>query len=126
MAGITVYNGLDQILTRAYVSGANLTIGLKTNSIGSLTKSSNLASVNAVSGAGYGALTLTNSNWSTTNGALTYDPNPTWTATGTWSAAVTGYYIHDGTYLWHVHDDAAPYTMTSGKKYVVDLSTITI
>lgn len=101
--------GLVEIGERVYVNGAQLTLVAYTNSPNSLgagTVAADLIQPAEVNG--YAPIAL-NGTWSVdSNGIVTYlhagGLSPTWTATGAWSAPVTGAAIIIGARVLHFRD----------------------
>lgn len=123
----TPYGGLNDIAALAYVSGA-LTLVAYTNtadSLGSATVAADLTQPTTANG--YAPITL-DGTWSTSNGVLTYvhstPTNPTWTATSSWSATVTGVAIIRGTTVRHFKDLTSPFVAAGGRKLAVDLASV--
>lgn len=119
--------GLDDIAALAYVSGA-LTLVAYVNtasSLGATTVASDLTQPSSANG--YAPITL-DGTWISVNGILTYSHgspvNPTWTATGGWSATVTGVAIIRGSVCRHFKDLTVAFVAAAGKKLAVDLSTV--
>lgn len=119
--------GLDDIASLAYVSGA-LTLVAYTNpgnSLGSTTVAADLTQ--PTSSNGYAPITL-NGTWTSVNGVLTYihstPTNPGWTATGAWSANVSGVAIIRGSVVRHFKDLASAFIAAAGKKLEVDLASV--
>ena len=111
--------------------GTGLKLGLFTNSTG-VNTSITWSSITQVSGSGYAEINLTDANWINTNGVMTYTGSPgttTFTATGTWSAPVYGYYIRTAgstaRLLAAEIDTSGPYSFVSGDTYAIT-PTITI
>lgn len=121
------YGGLDDIASLAYVSGA-LTLVCYTNTANSLSESTVAANLTQPSTAnGYAPIVL-DGTWSSVNGILTYQhssgTHPTWTATGSWSATVTGVAIIRGLTVRHFRDLSAAFVASAGRKLAVDLDTV--
>jgi hypothetical protein len=136
----TPTGGLDEIAGRAYVNGAAYTLVAYTNAQDSLGPNTVAADLTQPSSAnGYAPIVL-NGTWTTTNGVLAYlhpaGPNadalgnPTWFATGAWTAPVTGVAIIYGARVVHFkdHRDGAgtplTFTAASGKRFSVDLASL--
>lgn len=125
----TPKGGLSELAERVYVNGADFTLVAYTNTPNSLGDDSVAADlVQPTVANGYGPITL-NGTWSVTDGIVEYDhgtpDNPTWTATGTWSAPVTGAAIIYGTRLVHFRDynDAGgSWVAANGRKLAVDIT----
>jgi len=126
----TPYGGLDLIATRAYISGASMSLVCYLNAADSLGDATVVADLVQPSTAnGYAPITLTNSNWSVSDGVLTYDTgtdpaNPQWSATGSWTGTVYGTAIIYGTDVVHFKDLDVPFNATAGRKLQIDLSTV--
>jgi hypothetical protein len=123
----TPYGGLDDIATLAYVSGS-LTLVCYTNtadSLGATTVAADLTQPTTANG--YAPITL-NGTFTSTNGVLTYvhstPTNPTWTATGAWSATVTGVAIIRGATVRHFKDLTSAFVASTGRKLAVDLASV--
>lgn len=121
------YGGLNDIAALAYVSGA-LTLVAYTNtadSLGNATVAADLTQPTTANG--YAPITL-DGTWSTSNGVLTYvhstPTNPTWTATGSWSATVTGVAIIRGAAVRHFKDLTSAFVAAGGRKLAVDLASV--
>ena len=124
----TPNGGLDEIATRTYVNGADLTLVCYTNTADSLDLNSTAATLTQPNETnGYAPIVLSGA-WSTSNGIVTYDhgggTNPTWSASGAWSATVTGVAIIFGGALMHFKDLSVPFVAAAGKKLAVDLATV--
>lgn len=136
----TPNGGLAEITERVYVNGADFTLVAYTNtqdSLGPNTVAADLTQPTSTNG--YAPILLTGT-WSTLNGVVTYvhpagpnadaAGNPTWFASGAWSAPVTGVALLYGTRVVHFHDHrdaaSAPITFTAaaGKRLTTDLSTL--
>jgi hypothetical protein len=123
----TPYGGLNDVAALAYVSGA-LTLVCYTNTADSLVTATVAADLTQPSTAnGYAPITL-DGTWSTSNGVLTYvhstPTNPTWTATGAWSATVTGVAIIRGATVRHFKDLGSAFVASTGRKLAVDLASV--
>lgn len=135
----TPNGGLAEITERVYVNGADLTLVAYANaqdSLGPNTVAADL--VQPTVAAGYAPITL-NGVWATDNGVVTYTHpagpsadavgNPTWFASGAWSAPVTGVAVIFGSRVVHFMDhrdgggSAISFTAAAGKRLTVDLST---
>lgn len=127
----TPKGGLNEIAERVYVNGADLTLVAYTNTPDSLGPDSVAADlVQPTSANGYAPITL-NGTWATNNGIVTYDhgtpDNPTWTATGTWSAPVTGVAMIYGSRIMHFrdyNDSGGSWTAADGRKLAVDVTNL--
>ncbi len=127
----TPKGGLDEIAERVYVAGADLTLVAYTNTPDSLGPDSVAADlVQPTSANGYAPITL-NGTWSAVDGIVTYDhgtpDNPTWTATGTWSANVTGVAMIYGAILMHFrdyNDSGGSWVAADGRKLAVDVTNL--
>ena len=105
----TPNGGLAELGERAYVNGADFTLVAYTNtpnSLGPTTVAADL--VQPTEANGYAPIVL-NGTWAVdATGIVTYDhgggTNPTWTATGTWSAPVTGAALLYGSRVVHFRD----------------------
>ena len=128
MAGLTVNEGLSYIGNVLYKGSTQetFTLGLFTNTTGTLTASSEWADITQPSGTGYAEITLVAGTFVVSaDGTVTY-PQQSWTAGADWSPGdVYGYYIrnNNGTpVLIHIqYRDQGVFTMTDGKVYTVDL-----
>jgi hypothetical protein len=119
--------GLDDIASLAYVSGA-LTLVAYTNVAGGFGPSTVAADLTQpTSNNGYAPITL-DGTWSTAGGVVTYThstpTNPSWVATGAWSANVTGVAILRGSVLRHFKDLTSAFIAAAGKKLEVDLNSV--
>lgn len=124
--------GLSDIATLAYVTG-QLSLVAYTNaadSLGPNTVAGDLTQPTAANG--YAPITL-NGTWSSIDGVTTYTHNvsdpvlgakPIWTATGTWSATVTGIAMLRGGVIRHFKDNAVPFVAAAGKKLAVDITNL--
>lgn len=136
----TPNGGLNEIAERAYVNGADFTLVAYTNAQDSLGPNSVAADLTQPTQAnGYAPIVLTGT-WSVNNGVETYlhpaGPNadalgnPTWFASGAWSAPVTGVALIFGARIVHFSDHrdgagvAATFTAASGKRLSVDLAAL--
>jgi hypothetical protein len=130
----TPNGGLDEIGRSAYVNHADLTLVAYTNardSLGPASAASNLVQP-AVQNA-YAPIVL-DGTWTSVNGDLTYQhstvnirgtQHPGWTATGAWSAPVTGVALVYGSILMHFYDlTSADFVPVNGSFLDVDLATI--
>src|SRR4051812_49331422 len=110
----TPNGGLDEITERAYVNGGDFTLVAYTNAQDSLGPTSMAADlVQPTQSNGYAPIVLTGT-WSTSGGVLAYvhpaGPNadalgnPTWFASGAWSAPVTGVAMIFGGRIVHFFD----------------------
>lgn len=136
----TPNGGLAEITERVYVNGADFTLVAYTNtqdSLGANTVAADLTQPTSANG--YAPITL-NGTWSTNNGVVTYTHpagpnadalgNPTWFATGAWSAVVTGAALIFGSRVLHFmdHRDSAgnplTFTAAAGKRFSVDLAAL--
>lgn len=121
-------DGLDEIASRVYVSGADLTLVAYTNaadSLGSSTVAGDLTQPTASNG--YAPIVL-NGTWSSSAGVLAYDhgggSNPSWSATGSWSATVNGVALIYGSVVVHFKDLSTPFVAANGRTLEIDLSTV--
>lgn len=119
--------GLDDIASLAYVSG-QLTLVAYTNvadSLGPDTVAADLSQPS--SNNGYAPIVL-DGTWSSSGGVVTYlhstPTNPVWTATGTWTANVTGVAIIRGSTVRHFKDLSSAFIADAGKKLEVDLNSV--
>lgn len=136
----TPIGGLAEITERVYVNGADFSLVAYTNAQDSLGPNTVAADLVQPSSAnGYAPIVL-NGTWVTSNGNVTYTHpagpnadalgNPTWFATGAWSAAVTGVAIIMGSRVVHFmdHRDGAgspiSFTAAASKRFTVDLATL--
>lgn len=136
----TPNGGLDEITTRVYIDGADLTLVAYTNTQDSLDSGTVAADLTQPTQAnGYAPITL-NGTWATNNGVVTYthpagpntdaQGNPAWYPTGTWSATVTGVAMIFGTKVVHFMDvrdgngDPSTWVAAAGKLFPVDVSTL--
>eukprot|EP00919_Chromeraceae_sp_WS-2016_P077287 GHVR01182982.1.p2 GENE.GHVR01182982.1~~GHVR01182982.1.p2 ORF type:complete len:134 (+),score=9.07 GHVR01182982.1:1109-1510(+) len=127
----TANEGIDAVIAeRVYISGGDLILIVYTNAADSLESDSVRADLVSVSQAnGYAPITL-DGTWSSTDGIVTYThstpTNPTWTATGTWSATVTGVAIIDNptSSLLHWKDLDTPFVAAANRKLAIDIATI--
>jgi len=124
----TPNGGLDEIAARTYVNGTDFTLIAYTNaadSLGPLTILADLAQPAVANG--YAPIVLDGA-WTTLNGIVTYvhsgGGNPTWSASGAWSATVTGVAIIFGTSVVHFKDNAVPFVAAAGKKLAIDMATV--
>ena len=132
--------GLDEIVERAYVNGADFTLVAYTNTPDSLGPNTVTADLTQpTSSNGYAPIVLTGT-WSTNAGVSAYQHpagpnadalgNPTWFPSGAWSAPVTGVALIYGTRVVHFRDhrDAAgnplSFTAAAGKRLTVDLQAL--
>lgn len=132
--------GLDEITERVYVNGAAFTLVAYTNShdsLGADTVAADLVQPDEENG--YAPIVL-DGVWQTSNGVVTYthpagpeadaSGNPTWFATGSWSAPVTGVAIISGSRVVHFMDhrdgngDPLTFTASAGKRLTVDLAAL--
>jgi hypothetical protein len=120
-------SGLDDIAALAYVSG-DLTLIAYTNtadSLGAATVAADLTQPTEANG--YAPIVL-NGTWSTNAGVTTYvhstPTHPRWTATGAWSATVTGVAIIRGAACRHFKDLSSAFTAAAGRKLEVDLNSV--
>jgi hypothetical protein len=123
----TPNDGLDDIASLAYVSGA-LTLIAYVNTADSLGPTSVFADLNQPTTAnGYAPITL-DGTWTAVDGVVTYvhstPTNPAWVALGAWSAAVTGVAIVRGSVLRHFKDLGSGFTAAAGKKLEIDLNSV--
>jgi hypothetical protein len=123
----TPKGGRDDIAELAYTSGI-LTLVAYTNpadSLGVDTVAADL--VQPTSANGYAPIVM-NGVWSTLDGVVTYvhssGTHPRWTATGPWSATVTGTAIIRGTRVRHFKDNAVPFVAVAAKVWEVNVSTL--
>ncbi len=128
----TPNGGLQEIAERTYIQGADFTLVAYTNSPNSLGPDTEAADlVQPTEANGYAPILL-NGAWSVSeNGIVTYDhgtpDNPTWTATGTWSAPVTGVAIIGADRCIHFRDfnDAGDsWIAAAGRKLSVQIQEI--
>jgi len=120
----TPNSGLNQIGAWVYVANA-MSLVCYTNTANSLSDTTVYADlVQPAVANGYAPITLTGANWTVTNGVMTYNTDPQWSATGTWGATVTGVAILYSTTLMHFKDLTAPFIAASGGKLKIDLTTI--
>lgn len=124
----TPLGGLDLIADRVYISGADFTLVLYTNTPNSLGDATVAADLVQPTGSGYAPITLTGT-WASVNGLVTYDhgtpDNPMWTAGGAWSAPVTGAAMISGTKVVHFrdyNDSGGNWVAANGKKLAVDIT----
>lgn len=126
----TPNGGLQEIGERVYVNGADFSLVAYTNSpdsLGANTVAADLVQPTVANG--YAPITL-NGTWAVdANGVVTYDHGtpdfPTWTASGTWSAPVTGVAIISGSRVIHfrdVNDSGGTWVAANGRKLAVDIS----
>jgi hypothetical protein len=132
--------GLDEIIRRAYINGAAFTLVAYTNAQNSLGANTLAADLTQpTSSNGYAPIVL-NGVWSTNAGVLAYvhpaGPaadalgNPTWFASGAWSAPVIGIALIYSTYVIHFmdHRDGAgsptTFVAAAGKRLTVDLQAL--
>jgi len=124
----TPKEGAEELATRIYVSGADLTLVAYSNTADSLDTDSVYADLSLITSANGYAPILLDGTWDATNGIVTYShstpTNPTWTATGAWSATATGVAIVFGTTLVHFHDLDTSFTASNQRKLAVDLATV--
>ena len=125
----TPKEGLDLIGDRAYVAGADLTLVAYTNTANSLDADSVYATLTQPTSSNGYAPILLDGTWTSTDGIMTYvhstPTHPTWTATGAWSATVTGIAIVSGTStLVHFKDLSVAFTAANGRKLAADLDTV--
>jgi hypothetical protein len=115
---------LDYATARIY--GSQLSLVCYTNTANSLTLSSTYASLSKPTlGNGYAPILL-DGTWTFTNGTVTYlkaGLNPLWTATGTWSAPVTGVAMVDlnTSTLLHFRDLSVAFVASNQRKLEVDV-----
>ena len=112
------------------LQGNATTLVAYSNTGGTLSQSSVYTDLTLITTAnGYAPITLSAAGWTFSNGVLTR-ANETWSATGVWSAVMTGYAITFGSVLLMYRDltDSgdvpAPFTAAAGKKVRVDLTTV--
>jgi len=125
----TPKGGLDDIAELAYVNGPDLTLVCYTNTANSLGPDTAVADlVQPTQTNGYAPILL-DGTWSTLDGVATYvhsvGTHPRWTATGTWSATVTGVAMIRGTRVRHFKDNAVPFVAAAAKVLEVNVSTLT-
>jgi hypothetical protein len=118
--------GLEYTSARVY--GSHLSLVCYTNAADSLGGATVYADLVQPTGGGYAPITL-DGTWSFTDGTVSYlklGEHPRWTATGVWSATVTGVAMVDisGTKILHFRDNAVPFTAANLKKLVVDITTL--
>lgn len=105
----TPRGGLSEIAKRVFIDGPDYTLVAYTNAPNSLGPDSVAADlVQPTEANGYAPITL-NGTWNEVNGVVEYDhgggnTHPEWTASGTWSAPVTGVAIVYGTRIQHFMD----------------------
>jgi len=131
----TPFGGRSEIAKRYLIDGPSVQLVLYTNarlSLGDTTVTSDLIQPTATNG--YTPLTLPNSNWSETNGVLTYIQaagpntdgagNPCWVPTGPWSAPVTGEAMIYGARVLHFKDRTNPvdYVAVVGLRYAISMA----
>lgn len=122
----TPYGGLAEIAERVYINGADLTLVAYTNSPDSLGPDSVAADlVQPTQANGYAPIVL-NGTWSNANGVISYDHpgDPTWTASGTWSAPVTGCAIIYGARIMHFrdfNDTGGSWSASAGRKLAAQI-----
>ena len=119
--------GLDNISSLAYVSGA-LTLIAYTNVAGGFGPNTVLADITQpASTNGYAPIVL-DGTWTSVGGVTTYvhstPTHPKWTATGAWSANVTGAAIIHGSTLRHFKDFDTAFIAAAGRKLEVDLNSV--
>lgn len=128
----TPSGGLLEIGERVYVNGADLTLVAYTNSpdsLGATTVAADLIQPTVANG--YAPILL-NGTWSVdSNGVVTYDhgtpDDPTWEASGTWSAPVTGVAIIYGARVIHFKDYSdvgGSWTASAGRKLAVAIQDV--
>lgn len=136
----TPNGGLDEIIERAYVNGADFTLVCYTNaqdSLGPNTLAADLVQPTQTNG--YSPLVL-NGTWTTNAGVTSYTHpagpntdgfgNPGWFPSGAWSGGVTGVALIAGSRVLHFMDHrdgaglAATFVAAAGKRLVVDMSTL--
>lgn len=133
----TPTQGLDNVIAdRVYINGADLTLVAYTNTADSLNQATVYADLIQPTAANGYAPILLNGTWSSSGGIVTYEhsvnnaagqPFPEWTASGTWSAPVTGVAIVNGTsHIAHFKDLSAPFVAATGKKLTVDLASVVV
>lgn len=137
----TPNGGLAEIIERVYVNGPDLTLVAYTNaqdSLGPNTVAADLTQPTVANG--YAPIVLPHTGWSQSSGVTSFvQPagpnadalgNPTWFASGAWSAPVTGMAIIYGTRVLHFMDHrdgsgtAATFTAAAGKRLSVDLASL--
>ena len=120
----TPFSGLTQLGAWTYQT-YDLTLICYINSQNSLNDNSVFGDlIQPTVANGYAPITLNHTVWVNTNGIMTYSPNPTWSASGVWSATVNGYAIYYSTTLLHFKDLSVPFNAASGKKLTIDLTTV--
>jgi hypothetical protein len=125
----TPKGGLDEITERAYVNGADFTLVAYTNTPDSLGDDTVVADlVQPAQNNGYAPILL-DGVWATADGIVTYDHGtpdfPTWTASGAWSAPVTGVAVIFGTRVIHFvdyNDSGGSWVASNGRKLAVDIT----
>jgi hypothetical protein len=125
----TPLGGRDEIAERVYVNGADFTLVAYTNtpdSLGDNTVAADLVQPTVMNG--YAPITL-NGVWATSSGIVTYDhgtpDDPGWTASGPWSAPVTGVALISGSRVVHFkdyNDSGGSWTAVDGRKLAVDIN----
>lgn len=124
----TPKEGLDLIGSRVYVNGSDMTLIAYTNTADSLDQDTVYADLTQPTSANGYAPILLDGTWTTADGVVTYvhstPTHPTWTATGSWSAAVTGVAIVYGSTIVHFKDLASTFTAANNRRLVVDLDTV--
>lgn len=122
----TPKGGLQDIAELAYTSGL-LTLVCYTNTADSLGPDTVAADLVQPTGGGYAPIVL-DGTWSAPDGVTTYvhsvGTHPRWTATGTWSATVTGVAMIRGARVRHFKDNTVPFTAVAAKVFEVNISTL--
>lgn len=126
----TPNGGLREIGERVYVNGADLSLVAYTNSPGSLGPNTLTADlVQPTVANGYAPVTL-DGTWSIVDpGIVVYEhqvgvPKVTWTATGTWSAPVTGVAVISGSRVMHYADLDTAWVAANGRKLAVSVAEV--
>lgn len=124
----TPNDGLDEIVTRAYINGADLTLVAYQNTADSLGSTTVTADLTQPSTANGYAPILLDGTWAVSAGVLSYThstpTHPKWTATGSWGSNVTGVAIVNGATVWHFKDLDVVFTAAAGKSLTIDLTTL--
>ena len=125
----TPNGGLVEIGERVYVNGADLTLVAYTNSPNSLGAATVAADLVQPAVANGYAPILLDGTWAVdSNGIVTYldgGQSPGWTASGTWSAPVTGVAIIIGTRVLHfrdLDDSGSSWVAETGRKLAVNIT----